>query len=201
MRKKILPDDGHLLKAVKCGQEGAFNILFDRYAPQLYNIALKYVGRPDEAEEIVQEAFVKVWINRDKIKPHLPFVPYIIRISKNLVINKSRKRLHEQAYIRYKALTQKNLNRITENQVFLKELQDILEVKVAQLPEKRKQIYKLSREHGLSNKEIAEKLVVSESTVENHINKALKDLKSYLQDYRYLSLVPQLVLLRLVIIF
>ena len=195
MRSKILPDDNDLLKAVKYGQKKAFNILFDRYASQLYHVALKYVGRSDEAEEIVQEVFVKVWINRAKLKPDLPFVSYIIRISKNLVINKSRKRLHEEAYVRYKALAHTNPGSVTENHVFLKELEDLLEIKVAQLPERRKQIYRLSREKGLSNKEIAEKLVVSESTVENHINKALKDLKSYLQDYKYLSLAQYLLLL------
>lgn len=197
MGKKILPDDRYLLNAVKEGQKKAFNMLFDRYASRLYHIALKYVGKPDEAEEVVQEVFVKVWVNRDRLKPHLPFVPYLIRISKNLVINKSKKRLHEEAYIRYKSLINTKPHHTTENQVVLKELQDLLEIKVAQLPEKRKQIYRLSREQGLTNREIAEKLVVSESTVENHINKALKDLKNYLQDHKYLSLTSYIVLLRL----
>ena len=173
--------------------------MFDRYASQLYHVALKYTGTPDKAEDIVQETFVKVWIYRERLQPHLPFVPYIIRISKNLVINKSKKRLHEQAYMRYKALVNTDIGDTTENQVFLKELKDLLEIKVSQLPEKRKIIYRMSREQGLTNREIAEKLVVSESTVENHINKALKDLKNYLQTYKYLSIIPQLILIRIVL--
>lgn len=197
----MTPDDKYLLEAVKRGHKEAFNRLFDRYASQLYHVTLKYVGRPEDAEEIVQEVFVKIWIYRSGLQPHLPFVPYLIKISKNLVINKSKKRLYEEAYIKHKTLSGMNYNHVTDNQVVLKELQDLLEIKISQLPEKRKQIYKLSREQGLSNREIAEKLVVSESTVENHINKALKDLKSYLKEYKYLSLIPHLTLLSLTFIY
>ncbi len=200
MRKTSLPDDYNLLKAIKYGQKKAFNILFDRYASQLYHVALKYTGSPDKAEDIVQETFVKVWTHREKLQPHLPFVPYIIRISKNLIINKAKKRLHEQAYLRYKSLVHEDIGDTTEHHVFLKELKDLLETKVAQLPEKRKIIYRMSREQGLTNREIAKKLVVSESTVENHINKALKDLKNYLQTYKYLSWIPQLILIRIVLV-
>ena len=138
MGKKILPEDKHLLKAVKNGQQQAFNILFDRYASQLFHVALKYVGKPDQAEEIVQEVFVRVWINRARLQPHLPFAPYLIKISKNIVINRSKKRLHEEAYLKYKELSRINFNNTTDNQVVLKELQDLLEIKVAQLPEKRR---------------------------------------------------------------
>ncbi|MDN5216482.1 RNA polymerase sigma-70 factor [Fulvivirgaceae bacterium BMA12] len=200
MRKTNLPDDHDLLKAIRYGQKKAFNILFDRYASQLHHVALKYTGSPDKAEDIVQETFVKVWTHREKLQPHLPFVPYIIRISKNLIINRAKKRLHEQAYLRYKSLVHQDIGDTTENHVFLKELKDLLETKVAQLPEKRKKIYQMSREQGLTNREIAKKLVVSESTVENHINKALKDLKNYLQTYKYLSWIPQLILIRIVLV-
>jgi RNA polymerase sigma-70 factor (ECF subfamily) len=180
LKKKQKYDDKSLLESVKNSDQNAFTILFNRYSGMIYQVSLKYTADRSAAEEIVQEVFTRVWINREQIKPDLAFVPYIIIIAKNLIINSAKKRLHEITYKKYKAYSNRLNNNFTQNQVYLKELEDRLKAFVCKMPSRRKEIFKLSREEGMTIKQISNHLGISESTIENQINKALKDLKEYL---------------------
>lgn len=178
-------DDKFLLGALKRGNEDAFELLFKKYSGRLYFVAFQYLNDRDETLEIVQEVFYKVWLNHKNIKPELPFIPYLVRIAKNLVINQSKRRLIENAYLQ--SLELRNDVRQTEDHVLFTEVRQIIDKLVDEFPEKRQEIFLLSRRNGLTNKEIAEKLSLSESTVENHINKALKTLRANLKTFGYLG--------------
>ena len=150
-------------------------------------MALKYTGNCNDAEEIVQEVFTRIWLHKDQLKANLPIVPYLIKIARNLLINKSKKRLHELAYREYRIHKRGlNKNNRTEEMVFFNELEHIVGEEVEHFSPKRKRIFKMSREKGLSTKEIAEQMNISVSTVENQMNKALKILKDRLKDTSYL---------------
>lgn len=179
--------DQRLLNAVKKGEKKSFEELFHRYNNQLYFVALKYTGNTGDAEEIVQEVFTRIWLHRDQIKADLPVVPYLVKIAKNLLVNKAKKRLHEIAYREYSVHKSRySDNNQTEEIVFFNELEHIVGDEVGHFPPKRKEIFKMSREKGLTTKEIAEHLNISVSTVENQMNKALKVLKVRLKDTSYL---------------
>jgi RNA polymerase sigma-70 factor (ECF subfamily) len=168
------------------GDRGAFTFLFNKYSPPLLQVARRLGLDRFEAEEIVQEVFTKVWVHRARLNPELSFIAYIIKIARNTIFNRTKRKLYEAAYFKYKHHLHDQYGYTTENQIFLRELQQVLEDKLLQLPEKRQMVYRMSREEGLSNSAIAAKLGISESTVENHINSALKVLKSHLKSRHFL---------------
>lgn len=180
-------DDHFLLEALKRGNEDAFELLFKKYSGRLYYVAFKYLNDREETLEIVQEVFYKVWLNHQNIRPELPFIPYLSRIAKNLIINQSKRKLVENAYIINLETSNSFGSGQTENQVIFSEVSSLVEKLLNEFPDKRKEIFILSRKKGLSNKEIALKLNISESTVENHINSALKYLRTKLKTFGYLG--------------
>ena len=88
----MVSDECTLLKQFKSGEREAFDRLFKMYAPQLGYFCLRLV-RQEDAEEIVQETFIKLWETRDKIKVELNFNTYITTIAKNLIYDMFRKKL------------------------------------------------------------------------------------------------------------
>jgi RNA polymerase sigma-70 factor (ECF subfamily) len=179
--------DSILLQALKNGDEEAFELLFKKYSGRIYYVAFQYINDRDEAEEIVQEVFYRVWIHQKDLRSDLPFPPYLVRIAKNLIINKSKRKIVERAYLN--SLTSDAADQETENTVQFSEIKSILDELIEKLPEKRKEVFLMSRSKGLTNREIAHHLNISESTVENHINKALKMLRQGLTEAGYLASV------------
>lgn len=183
---KHLYGDCELLKLILEGNEDAFAVLYQRYCRQLFYISLKYTGREADAEDIVQEVFSKIWCFRQRIKPDQPFIPYIVRIAKNSIFNRSKRRLIELSYLKNLSYVRKERRDATEEIVYLREFECLVKSEINRMPPKRRQIFILSRESGLSNKEIAIKLNISTSTVENQINKGLKTLKEKLKYSSYI---------------
>lgn len=196
MGKAGIHDDVKVLQELKLGDEMAFKSLFQKYSGRLYNVAYGYLGNREETLEIVQEAFIKVWLNHQSIQPDLPFIPYLVRISKNLIINKAKRKLVEMAYLNTLETGPFVANFSTENQVLFSEVNGLVNQIINVFPEKRKEIFTLSRKKGLTNQEIATRLKISESTVENQINKALKTLRSALKKagYTVALIIPFIIL-------
>ena len=162
--------------------------MFHRYSRLLFNVSYKYTLDVKESEDLVQEVFTRVWVHRDNIKDNLPIVPYLIKISKNLIFNQAKKKIYHKAYNAYQRNLASNssFNHLeTEETVLLDELKHMVNEEVDHFPPKRKEIYILSREKGLTTKEIAQKMNIATSTVENHLNKALKILRQRLEYSSY----------------
>ena len=155
----MVSDECTLLKQFKSGEREAFDRLFKMYAPQLGYFCLRLV-RQEDAEEIVQETFIKLWETRDKIKVELNFNTYITTIAKNLIYDMFRKKLVEQRYYqKFQSLIQEQL-------------------------EQQREVMMLKCK-GFNNDEIAELLGISKRTVEAHLNKAYKKLRQDLGEVRY----------------
>ncbi|WP_420602167.1 RNA polymerase sigma-70 factor [Flagellimonas sp.] len=158
-----------------------FSTLFDSHYRKLYNYAYKILGEKDISEEIVQETFIKLWENVEKVNTDKRSIEsYLIVTLKNKIIDHYRKEQTKKKHIDlYK------LNRNTENLIDSEwELLGQIEQIYTFLPEKTVEIFKLSRNKGLSYKEIALRKGISVKTVELHISKALnifkRELKSFL---------------------
>lgn len=169
-----------LIKQIKKGSKIAFDSLYHAYFTKLFGFALKLTHSREDAEEVVQEVFIKIWELRDELDENKNFASLLFIMARHKIYNKARRRVHEFAYQHYYQQTHQQAIALVEQQIDYLETKQYLDKAIELLPAKRKEIFIMSRMEGLSNKEIAKKLNTSTSNIENNINKALKTLKSYL---------------------
>jgi RNA polymerase sigma-70 factor (ECF subfamily) len=169
--------DNILLSLLKKGNKNAFDTLFKKYATRLYFFSLNFFTKED-AEEIVQDTFVKIWETRDKIDVTQHFNTYLITIAKHLIYNHFRHKVVEQKYNKYILQTSCDFYSI-EHELILKNLKEHIIASIEQLSPQQKEII-LLKYNGYDNQSIAEQLHLSKRTVETHINKAFKILRLYL---------------------
>jgi RNA polymerase sigma-70 factor (family 1) len=158
----------------------AFDFLYHQYSNKLFRFAFSLLKNEEDACEIVQETFFRIWEKRNKIDSSKSFKSFLFSVSYHLIIDQLRERLKDQEF---RNSLEKYFNKqvnLQENLLDYNTLETEINKAVNELPEKRKQIYRLSREKGLSHKEIAGQLGVKPKTVENQINLALKHIKTRL---------------------
>ena len=180
MVSKDKPSDKQLAGQIKKGQTHAFDQMFDRYSQQLYRFSKSLLKNHEDAEEVVQEVFFRIWKKRDELNERKSFQSFLFSIAYNLIVDKFRQRVKDQKHEQFliKQAQQNYLN--PENELEYRELKKQVNKAITELPEQRKKIYQLNREKGLSYKEIAGRLRIKPKTVENHINLALKHIRKRL---------------------
>ena len=175
--------DIELIARIKNGDEVAFELVFYKYKGKLYDFVRRSLSEEGDPESIVQEVFVKLWMNRTELDPQQSFNGYIYTIARNEIYGYLRKQLTRKKYqeelLRQIVESTDNTNRQIEYQ----ELETILTKLIDEMPEKRREIFRESRMEGLSYWEISEKLNISENTVDTQIRKALGFLKNKLRNY------------------
>lgn len=168
-----------LIKLLNKGNMLAFDIIYKKYSRRLYHFVFRYVKQEMDAEEIVQEVFVKVWKSRDSINIYSSFESFLFTIAHNATVNLLKKRATEQKYVDHvKSLQYVNDTYELTDEIHYKELLHKFQGLLDELSPRQQEIFKLSREEGLSHKEIAEKLGISTNTVKNHLVTTLSFLKS-----------------------
>lgn len=171
----------NLVKLLKRGDMAAFDAIYYKYSHKLHLFVLRYLKQEEDAEGIVQEVFIKIWESRKKIDTYQSFEGFIFTIAYNATISLLRKRMSETKSREYlKSLQQPDIPETAIDELQYKELNHKVQKLLKELTPRQREIYQLSREEGLSHKEIAEKLDLSESTVNNHLVTILKYLKSHL---------------------
>lgn len=168
----------------------AFYNIYERYCKKLYGFVLRYIKVEADAEEIVQEVFVKIWESRSKLNTFSSFDSFVFTIAYNTSISLLRKRANEKKYIAHLQSLQQILDApevIDELQ--FKELDEKLNKLLDKLTPRQKEIFKLSREDGLSHDEIAKKLNISVNTVKKHMVNTLAFLKTYFDKDMIVSLL------------
>jgi RNA polymerase sigma-70 factor (family 1) len=159
----------------------AFTELYDRYFKILFNYTFSKVNDEYIAQEIVQELFVSIWQKRST-NVILVCRPYLFSMAKRLIITHYRKQnTREQHYSEwtYRAVL---LADNTDHHLLSSDLENSYQDSLQLLPPKCKQVFLMSRQ-GHPNREIAEKLSISEKTVEQHISKALRILKESMSEF------------------
>ncbi len=174
-----LKANSELLRLLKDGNMVAFDTIYNQYCKRLFAFIIRYVKLEADAEEIVQEVFIKIWENRSKIDVYSSFESYLFTISYNSSISLLRKRVHEKKYLEHvKSLQEVNVASELTNDLYFKELNSKLQSLLLELTLRQREIFLLSREEGLTHDEIAKKLGISANTVKNHIVSVLNFLKS-----------------------
>lgn len=158
----------------------AFDFLYHQYNNKLYHFAFSLLKNEEDACEIVQETFFRIWEKRNNIDSSKSFKSFLFSVSYHLIIDQLRVRLKDQEFRNSLNKYFSEPSNFQENRLDYNTLEIEINKAVDELPEKRKEIYRLSREKGLSYKDIAEQLGVKPKTVENQINLALKHIKTRL---------------------
>lgn len=173
--------DKELIRKLKKGDIEAFNRIFYAYSSKLYHFAYGYLKSKEDAEEMVQEIFSKIWDKRTDIKEEYEFRSYLFSIAFNYIKKHFRSKALINKYAEFATTNNPESEQIEEdvNYASLKIRVDQL---VDQMPEKRKAVFFKSRVEGKNSKEIAAEMNISPSTVENHLNQALRFLRLHLKD-------------------
>lgn len=168
--------DEDLLALIKNGHEHAWELVYRKYWQQLYGSALAVLKDQQMCEDIIQDIFMKLWSDRDRLQIKVSIPAYLQTCVRHEVYRKLRSgRVTEDIF---DAVYEKIVAELDCNDIEYKEMNSQINTIVERLPEKCRLVYRLSREEYLSNKQISEKLNISIKTVENHMTKALCFLKT-----------------------
>lgn len=175
-------DEDQLVALLRSGDELAFNEIYQRYWKKIFLLATNALGNLEEGEECVQDIFCSIWQRRHNLFLRYSLYTYLAVAVKYRVINILDKRYRKRQ--KMAGLLPHHLPEFAASAdvaLLEKELMTQLEASVASLPEKCRIVYRMSREQGMTHRQIAEELDISEKTVNNHITKAIKDISENLK--------------------
>jgi RNA polymerase sigma-70 factor (ECF subfamily) len=163
--------------AIQQGDKTIFELVYMRFHEKLYFYVFKKTGSSYIAEEVVQLTFIKLWNNRQILSLQIPLDIQLFQIAKTLLIDLLRKNANQRKLVdRYKDIIIDGIDDAL-NPLLQKELAEKLAKLIDAMPPVRKKVFRLSREAGLTHKEIAEQLSLTPKNIENHISKAIRQLK------------------------
>lgn len=182
-----MPNDNELFLEIRQGNKKSFETLFKAYYAPLCAFSRKYVKDPDDCEEIVQGFFLKIWDKREELEINLSVRNYLFSSIRNRCLNHIK---HEKIKQEYNAEILSNTDNRIDSANFIMEVDLVKKIdrSIAALPDRRREIFILSREQGLKYREIADQLGISIKTVETQMGQALKELRENLKEYRQMIL-------------
>ncbi len=163
------------------GDPKAFESVFLYYHNKITTFIRAIIKSKTDAEDLTQDIFIKIWNNRTTIDTQRSFHTYMYTIARNAAIN----------YLKHKAINATYLTNLPytdidicpEALLFAKEIKLLVEMTVSQMPDRRKEIYMLSRNEGFTNDEIATRLNISKKTVENQLTLALQSIRKVISAF------------------
>jgi len=179
LQNRLIDTERMLLRQVATGDQTSFTILFKHYSKTVYPFALKLTRSDELAEEILQEIFLKIWINRQNLPEIENFGAYINRMTRNYAYNVLRRIAHENliSFELSKQMTEEVNS--TEDTVIYRDLEHSLNRAISCLTPQQKLVYTLCQQEGLKYSEVAGRLNISSSTVHTHMKLALKFIRTY----------------------
>lgn len=180
-------NDQELIALLRRGSPLAFKILFDKYSQKLFRFSLQYLKSDTDAEEIVQEVFLKLWQNREKIKSDTSFKSYLFTIAFNVILKQFNQKNKEEKYRQDIIGSLAEEDSSLEARLNYEALLDKQEKLINQMPERRREIFLKRKKEGKSVKEIAAEMNISGKTVENQITEAMNFLRKSFEEDKILG--------------
>jgi len=162
---------------LKGGDHHAFAMIYERYKGLLYLHAVKLLRNEDDAQDVVQELFAALWQRAPHLNVEVPLNAYLYRAIRNKIFDIFSRQKTSDTYAAKFANVEARGIWVTDEKVRENELIKSIEEGISQLPEKMREVFRLSRFNHMSHKEIAAELNISDKTVKTQINKAIKILK------------------------
>jgi RNA polymerase sigma-70 factor (ECF subfamily) len=189
LEKHTENNESLLISSLKKGSSKAFDRIYQMYAKRLYAYCLQFTKSPIDSEDIVQDVFVKLWMNREKIRQEDTLRSLLFIMTKHRIINAFHSKINQpvyEEYVNYKGeMSINDTGQHLEYQEFVEKLEKALKT----LSPTQQKVITMSKIEQLSNKEIAAKLSLSEQTVRNQISVGLKNLKQELDKEYFLYVV------------
>lgn len=171
----MLTDEAKILEQISRGNdEEAFRKLFDYYYPKVVTFLMPLIRDENEVRDLAQNLFVKIWLRRASLSKIHAIGAYLYRMCRNAAIDYGRT---HKIKVPFEEPADEPFSYPLDEEYFARERQFQMDRQVEKMPEKRKQVFLLSRKEGLSNEEIALRLGITKKTVENHLNAALRELR------------------------
>lgn len=180
-----------LVLAVKFGSEPAYRYLYERWASRLYRFVFMYLKSEDATDDVIQETFLRIWINREYLKPEESFKSYLFTIAYHILLKELKRQIHNplmEEYVEYRDKLGSLVNEISDELDYDCFVEALEKAKLHLSPRQR-EIFELNKEYGMSIAEISEKLLVTEQVVRNQLSAALKTLRVELRQYYPLLLL------------
>ncbi|GGH10267.1 MULTISPECIES: RNA polymerase sigma factor [Pedobacter] len=193
MKSIPITDEKELLTGLKAGDKVAFKQLYEVYSGRLASKLIYLLKSEELAQDILQDVFLKIWTNREMIDIELSFGAFLYKIATNLSKNVIRKNVYDQL-MRHQ-IGQEEVYHPIEEGDDAEEAKAILDQAMGQLTDRQREVYTLHKIEGLSYQEISEKLNISLSAINHHIQKANKQLKAILKSRSFelfICLLPAL---------
>lgn len=181
-----------LRNGLREGNKEIFEEIYKTYYTPLCYFCLRYVDDMEDSREIVQGLFLKIWIKRKELKINSSVKSYLFSSVQNYALNYINKQKIKQKYINNKEFHQQEHNENGHQKLEEEELRILIKSAILKLPKKRREIFELSRFGNLKYSQIAEKLTISEKTVEAQMSKSLVYLRQVLKEYVPLVLLQLL---------
>lgn len=169
-------EDKDLLKALKDGDLKAFDEIYYKYHKKLFAYSLKFIKSRADIEDLIQKIFVIIWEKRENINPEKSFNNYLFTIIRNEIYD----------FLKKKAITEYYNDQIfaeieeTNEDIEIKKLVEIIYSLIEKIPERRRQIFMMNRDLGMTYRQIATELGISENTVDTQIRNSLNYLRTEL---------------------
>lgn len=180
--------ESDLLLRLQEGDHNVFEFLFNKYNDKLYSFVLSICGDTDLTQDIIQDVFVKIWMNRSHLDEVENINAYIFKIAHNHLIDQLRK-FARDTIAKEEFFADENQNSPCSPLQYTEErnLNDLLDSALKKLPIQQQRIYLLSKDYSYD--EIADMLNLSSSTVRNHMMKAKENLRKYLAYIKIICLL------------
>ena len=189
MSEKNKNTDQKLVKTLKKGDVFAFNELFHKYSQKVYNFSIKHLENEEDVKDLVQEIFMKIWDKRKEIDANKSFNGFLFTITLNLIRNYFRKKVKDRKLVNKWLEETEPYSDSTKLSIEFRSLEKVVNTIVEQLPPKRRMVFRLSRNEGISNDDIARRMNIQKKTIENHLNLALRYLRERLQEQSFLVIL------------
>ena len=176
-------DEKGLLQQVSQGDEAAFRELFCRYADRLGNYVLRLTRSKLQAEEIVQDVFLKIWMSREALAGVENFKVYLFVVSRNQTLNAMRKTMRQMGQQKEWEKNQavsREVNQQPQEEETL-HLEGLIDGAISQLPSQQQKAWLLSRKEGLTHPQIASAMGISRETVKKYIMYANQSITHFIR--------------------
>jgi RNA polymerase sigma-70 factor (family 1) len=181
-----LYNEKEVLQRLAEGAEPAFRLIYDHYRNMIFSKAFRITGSEAAAHDVIQDIFVKLWLNRGQLKTLDNFNAYLNAMIQNHLSNQFRKLAIENTYVRYLLEgTEHLVNGEVTDPVLFREINRLYAEAIDRLSPRQRSVYLLGKKDGLTYEAIAAELHISKDTVKEYMTDAMRSIRQYLAAHEY----------------